>query len=95
MKEFLTSPALLLLCIMIIMSLILFITMGVDKKRAVKGAYRVPERKLFTLAILGGAIGGWIGMYVFRHKTRHMKFVILFPLIAVLQLAALVLLIIM
>ncbi len=94
MKDFLMSPAMLLLCILIIMSLILFITMGVDKRRAVKGAYRVPERKLFALAFFGGAIGGLGGMYAFHHKTRHTKFVILFPVFAILQLGALVLLVI-
>ncbi len=90
MKEFFSSPAMLLLCIMIIMSIILFLTMAVDKRRAVKGRYRVPERRLFILAILGGAIGGWGGMYAFHHKTRHLKFVICFPLFAILQLAGLI-----
>ena len=95
MKDFLCSPPLLLSAFLLVMSLILFITMGIDKRRAVKGRYRISERTLFTLAICCGAIGGWAGMYAFRHKTRHMKFVILFPLFALLQLAAVILLIIM
>lgn len=93
MKNFLCSPPALLSVFLLVMSLVLFITMGIDKRRAVKGRYRVSERALFTLAICGGALGGWLGMYAFRHKTRHMKFVICFPLFAVLQLGAVILLI--
>ena len=66
------------------MSLLLFVTMGADKRRAIKGARRVPEARLFTLALIGGAVGGWLGMYA--HKTKHGKFIIGFPLIALLQL---------
>lgn len=70
-----------------VMSLSLFIVMGLDKYFAKAGARRVPEAKLFRLALIGGALGGWIGMYTFRHKTRHAKFVIAFPALAVVQLA--------
>ena len=68
------------------MSFALFVTMGRDKGRAVKGLRRVPEARLFALALLGGAAGGWLGMYAFRHKTKHWKFIIGFPLIALVQL---------
>lgn len=88
MKDFM--PACIMLCIMLTMSLILFITMAVDKRRARLGKYRISEARLFLLALLGGGIGGWIGMYTFHHKTKHMKFVILFPLISIIQLAALI-----
>ena len=71
-----------------ILSLILFFTMALDKHRAKKGARRIPEKRLFFLALLGGGIGGVFGMYAFRHKTRHLKFVLLFPAIALFQAAA-------
>ena len=68
------------------MSLVTFLVMGSDKRRAKRGARRVPEARLFLLALLGGGVGGLLGMYVFRHKTRHPQFVIGFPLIAAVQL---------
>ena len=76
---------LLLLCCM---SVITFFVMGSDKRRAIRGAHRVPEARLFLLALLGGGIGGLLGMYTFRHKTRHLHFVIGFPLIAAVQILA-------
>ncbi len=69
----------------VLMSIVLLIVMGVDKKRSKNRGRRVPEGTLFTLALLGGAMGGVIGMQAFRHKTRHMQFVVGFPLIALLQ----------
>ena len=69
-----------------VMSLVSFLVMGSDKRRAKQGARRVPEARLFLLALLGGGIGGLLGMYVFRHKPRHLHFVIGFPLIAAVQL---------
>lgn len=65
-----------------IMSIIGFIQMGIDKHRAVKKAWRIPERNLFLIAALGGGIGSFLGMYVFHHKTKHMKFKVLFPILA-------------
>ncbi len=51
-----------------------FIIMGVDKKRAVRGAWRIPEASLFSVALLGGALGCTLGMNHFRHKTKHWYF---------------------
>lgn len=68
-----------------VMSLVTFLVMGSDKRRAKRGARRVPEARLFLLALLGGGVGGFLGMYAFRHKTRHLHFVIGFPLIAAVQ----------
>lgn len=51
-----------------------FALMGIDKKRAVRGAWRVSEASLFCAALLGGALGCTLGMYHFRHKTRHWYF---------------------
>lgn len=67
------------------MNLLAFILMGVDKRRAKRGAWRVPERTLFLSAILGGSIGGWLGMELFRHKTKHKSFTIGFPCIMLFQ----------
>lgn len=72
-----------------VMSISLFIVMGLDKYFAKAGLRRVPEARLFRMALLGGALGGWLGMRAFRHKTRHTKFVIAFPALAVVQLAIL------
>ena len=68
-------------------SLVLFFAMGADKRRAARGRWRVPEKRLFLLALLGGACGGWLGMRVFRHKTRHWYFAVVFPVLALLQTA--------
>ena len=86
MDFFLSEPRRILYVWLLLMSLVLFFTMGADKRRAVKSLRRVPERRLFTLALLGGAAGGWLGMYAFRHKTKHGKFIFGFPLIALVQL---------
>ena len=70
-----------------LMSLVLFAVMGADKRRAKAGAWRVPEKTLFLLALLGGALGGVLGMRTFRHKTKHWTFAWGFPILALLQLA--------
>lgn len=75
---------------LLIMNLFTFLIMGIDKKKAKKGSWRVPEKTLFTLVILGGGIGGIVGMYVFRHKTQKMKFIIGFPLIIIMQIAVII-----
>jgi uncharacterized membrane protein YsdA (DUF1294 family) len=71
---------------LILMTAASFLLMGIDKKRAVRKAWRIPERTLLLAAFLGGGIGAFLGMYTFRHKTKHMKFVILLPAAAVLYL---------
>ena len=48
-----------------------FALMGIDKKRAKRGAWRIPEKTLFLVSALGGSIGTWVGMYFFHHKTKH------------------------
>ena len=59
---------------LILINLIGFVMMGVDKKRAVQGAWRISEASLFTAALLGGALGCTLGMHLFHHKTRHWYF---------------------
>ncbi len=61
--------------------------MGVDKYRAIRQRWRIPEATLFILALVGGACGGTVGMYSFRHKTKHWYFAVFFPLLALAQLA--------
>lgn len=57
-----------------IMNIVSFLLFGIDKTRAVHGGRRVPEKRLFTVAALGGAAGGWLAMRLFRHKTKHASF---------------------
>ena len=65
-----------------------FLLMLIDKLKAKKGAWRIPEVTLLGVAALGGSIGAICGMYLFRHKTRHIKFTLGLPLILALQVAA-------
>ena len=64
-----------------------FAAMGLDKRRARRDAWRIRERTLFLLALLGGSVGAIAGMYLFHHKTRHWYFVVGMPAILILQLA--------
>ena len=59
--------------------------MGYHKKLAQKKRWRIPEARLFTIAALLGSIGMWFGMYLFHHKTKHIKFVLGVPAILILQ----------
>lgn len=62
-----------------------FAIMGIDKLKAKRRAFRIPEATLFTVALIGGSLGSLLGMYTFRHKTRHRKFTIGMPVILALQ----------
>lgn len=64
-----------------------FLLMLADKQKARRGAWRIPEATLIWVAILGGSVGSLLGMYLFRHKTKHLKFTVGIPLILFLQLA--------
>ena len=66
-------------------NLFAFTLMGIDKERARKGAWRIPEKHLFLSVILGGSVGGILGMRFFRHKIKHWYFKYGFPLIFLLQ----------
>ena len=68
-------------------NVIAFAVYGADKRRAKKERRRVPEKTLFLLALIGGSVGAWAGMYTFRHKTRHWYFVWGIPAILVIQIA--------
>ena len=86
------SVILVLISYFLLVNLLGFYAMYNDKLRAKKRAFRVPEATLFALSIIGGSIGCIAGMYVFRHKTRHLRFVLGLPLILVLQIVGFVLL---
>ncbi len=60
--------------------------MGIDKAKAIEGAWRIPEKTLFLFSLIGGSIGTWAGMYLFHHKTKHWYFVIGMPAILLIQL---------
>ena len=62
-----------------------FFLMGIDKQKARKRAFRIPEATLFTVAIIGGCLGSIIGMHLFRHKTRHWYFLFGMPAILLIQ----------
>ena len=79
---------LILLGWLVLVSLILFCMMGIDKRRAKKNLRRIPEKTLFLTAFLGGGLGGVVGMQAFRHKTKHTSFILGMPLLLVLNLAA-------
>ena len=59
--------------------------MGIDKYKAQHKLWRIPEKTLFLVSILGGSIGTWAGMYLFHHKTKHWYFVVGMPSILVIQ----------
>jgi len=61
-------------------NLVVFCIYGYDKRCAIKDKWRVPEKVLIGLAFLGGSVGAYLGMTVFRHKTKHTKFTVLVPL---------------
>ena len=72
------------------MNIVGLMVMWLDKRKAARHKWRIPEKTLFLISIAGGSIGTWSGMYIFRHKTKHWYFVIGMPLILILQIAAFV-----
>jgi uncharacterized membrane protein YsdA (DUF1294 family) len=71
-----------------IINIITFLLYGSDKKRARWDRRRIPEKVLLGLAAVGGSVGAWMGMKVYRHKIRKWKFIIGVPLILILQILA-------
>lgn len=72
---------------MIAMNVLGVAVMWADKRRARLRRWRIPEKALFGVSLLGGSVGTWAGMYLFRHKTKHWYFVVGMPLILVCQAA--------
>ncbi|MBO4921126.1 MAG: DUF1294 domain-containing protein [Lachnospiraceae bacterium] len=76
-----------ILAYLVIMNIVGVAVMGIDKSKAKRGAWRIKEATLFLVSLIGGSIGTWAGMYIFRHKTKHIYFVIGMPLILILHIA--------
>ena len=74
-----------ILIYLLIINLITFLVMYIDKKRAKWGKWRIKESTLFTLVLIGGSIGGILGMKMLRHKTKKPMFKIGFPMILIIQ----------
>ena len=70
---------------LVIINIIAFLAMYIDKRKAKYGKWRIPEQTLLILAIIGGSIGAIAGMYIFRHKTKKLRFSVGFPVILILQ----------
>ena len=75
----------LLLAYIVVINVIGFALMGIDKAKARKRAWRIPEATLFMIALVGGSLGTTVGMRVFRHKTLHWYFVFGMPAILIVQ----------
>ena len=73
-----------------VLNLLAFLLCGIDKWKAKKARWRIPETTLLLFAVLGGSIGAWVGMKVWRHKTQHKKFNIGIPVIIVLQILVII-----
>lgn len=72
---------------LLIVNIAAFLMMAIDKWKAKKDKWRIPEKVLFLSAVLGGSIGALLGMYICRHKTKHLHFTIGMPVILALQIA--------
>ena len=75
---------------LLIVNIVGFAMMGIDKQKAIRGAWRIPEASLFMVAIIGGSIGSILGMQLFRHKTKHWYFQYGMPAILILQILLLI-----
>ena len=84
------NPITFLIIYFVIINIVGFAIMGIDKRKAIKRTFRIPEATLFIVALIGGSIGSILGMQVIRHKTRHWYFVFGMPAILVVQIALLI-----
>jgi uncharacterized membrane protein YsdA (DUF1294 family) len=85
MVDFILSNLKEVLIYLLAINLIGFLAMGIDKFKAKQNLWRTKEKTLFAIAMIGGSIGSIIGMYTFRHKTKHNSFVVGFPIILIAQ----------
>lgn len=76
--EFHTQLLLVILGYYLVLNLVLYISMVMDKKRAIKGKWRIPEKNLFLLSALGGGIGGMVALITKHHKNRHLSFILIY-----------------
>ncbi|MEG1002068.1 MAG: DUF1294 domain-containing protein [Clostridium sp.] len=70
---------------LLVINIVGFISMFIDKEKAKRHKWRIPENTLMFIALIGGSIGSILGMEVFRHKTKHMKFKLGLPVILIVQ----------
>ena len=70
-----------------LINIVAFVLFGLDKRRARRGAWRISEAALLGCALLGGAVGAWLGMKVFHHKNLHKRFRLGLPLLLILEAA--------
>ncbi len=77
----------LIIIYVVLVNIIGFAIMGIDKRKARRNAFRIPEATLFSVAIIGGSLGSTLGMFIFKHKTRHWYFKFGLPVILLLQVA--------
>lgn len=82
-KIYLDNSTLLLIIYIIMINFSGFFTMGFDKYKAKKNKWRIPEKELYLLALMGGSVGVYLGMRKFRHKTKHLSFIYGIPLLIV------------
>jgi len=73
---------------LLIINVMAFLMYGLDKRKAIKEKWRIPERVLLGMAVMGGTVGSLLGMVVFRHKIRKWKFALGVPVIFILQIVA-------
>lgn len=76
-----------IVCYLCVINMIGFILMGLDKWKSKHQKWRIAEKTLFLVGVVGGSPGCWLGMYTFRHKTKHWQFVVGMPAIFILQAA--------
>ena len=78
-----------LICLAVI-NVVTFLLYGIDKLKAQRSRWRIPESVLMGLAVVGGSVGAWLGMMVWRHKTQHKKFKYGIPLILIIHIGLLI-----
>ena len=76
---------------LLVINLIAFALYGIDKRRAIKHQFRIPEKTLLWMARIGGGVGGWLGIKVFHLKTKHARLRIAVPLWTIIWIIALIL----
>ncbi|AGA60041.1 putative membrane protein (plasmid) [Thermobacillus composti KWC4] len=82
-----------LLAYLTIVNIVSFGIMGYDKSQAGSGGMRVPEKRIFALSLVGGALGTWLGMRTFNHKTKHLSFIVGIPALLLMNIVCICLLI--
>lgn len=79
-----------IICYLLLLNFVTFTLFGIDKQKARRSKWRIPESRFLLFATLGGSPGALAGMYFFHHKTRHLKFTLGIPFILILQIIAIV-----